>query len=112
MRCGAWVLRELRGKKRPKKKITAIISMYSHYVRGFPLTEEVHPTVKRPPRYKEEDLEQCDGQVNVSVRAGVDGGCGCCGTVELRIEYKCDIPLGQQSGEYKGVIYYHLKTQL
>ncbi len=30
----------------------------------------------------------------------------------LGIEYKCDIPLGQQSGEYKGVIYYHLKTQL
>ena len=30
----------------------------------------------------------------------------------LGIEYKCDIPLGQQSGEYEGIIYYHLKTQL
>ena len=30
----------------------------------------------------------------------------------LGVEYKCNIPLGQQSGQYKGVIYYHLETQL
>ncbi len=27
------------------------------------------------------------------------------------VEYSCDIPLGQQSGVYRGTLYYHLRTQ-
>ena len=87
MRCGAWVLWKMHGKKRPRKRASIIISMYNHYVYNFPLTDNPPKGVRS--RYKEEDLEQCDGEVEVNVRIGIDGGCACCGSVDLCIEYKC-----------------------
>jgi len=88
MRCRAWVKWKAVGKKKLKKKPSMIISMYNHYVRGMPLTDAPPKGYKQ--RYKEEDLVQCDGQVAVSVRVSIDGGCACCGSVELEVEYKCN----------------------
>lgn len=87
MRCGAWVFWKTVGKKKLKKKPAVIISMYNHYVYNFPLTDNPPKGVHQ--RYKEEDLEKCDGEVEVSVRVGIDGGCACCGSVDFEIEYKC-----------------------
>ena len=87
MKCNAWVLWKMVGKKKPKRKTFVVISMFNHYVRGFPLTDEPYKGHKS--RYKEEDLEKCDGEVVATVSVGIDGGCGCCGYAELRIEYKC-----------------------
>ena len=87
MKCGAWVLWKMMGKKKPKRKVSITISMFNHYVRDFPLTDK--PYKGHESRYKEEDLEKCEGDVVATVAVGIEGGCGCCGSAELRIEYKC-----------------------
>ncbi len=75
MKCNTYVKWELRGKKRPKLKPVKYITQYHILYCG-----------DKP----EKDMVLCDGNIKVDVELHIDGGCGCCGSPEINIYYKCD----------------------